>query len=281
MIARKAAALVMGDGLRRSMTTSAAALALLFSGCATAPVEENDGMQDAYLGPTMPLIANPQIAASSLLGLTPNQVRERFGLNPVETETISVARLEGESVVTVIDLNRGGGGCTNQGSARLENPDGRSETADFIFRDGRFAEAWADRWRGGSSRLSAVVVRCYRGSGSRGELDPLTFLIVLPYLPFLAGQEATDEAGRKAAAASLADLRLGEPPPGGLAVYARTPPRQVTVTLTSDGDAEIAIKVHETNYEASASVRDGRVVALVAPPYGPCILGADRALHCS
>lgn len=241
---------------------------------------EDGKVTDDEIGITKPLVSRPQVAVSDLVGLTPNQLRVRFGLPPSDSDYVTNARLDGETVVTVIDVNIGGGGaCTNHGSGRIEDVGSRAgHEPDFVFRDGNLADVTDGRDT--ESSIVEVVLRCHKVGNGDDFTNPFAYVLAAPFLPMAAFYQASYKTKHQAVADALAAFRLGEPPPGGLAAYARIPPKQVTVTLTGEGAAEIAIKVEETNFGAAVSVRDGRVVAIVPPPFISCIFGSDLAFHC-
>jgi hypothetical protein len=235
-------------------------------------------LSDEEIGTTMPVVSQPQAAVADLIGMMPNQLRERFGLEPDDRDFVRMARLEGATLVTLIDIGLAGrGACTNDGGGWLEDARSR-DRPQFEFRGGRLADVLVGA-RSNQSRVVSVALRCVQKTGGH-YVDPVTFMIAAPFLPAIAVQKARYQTRSREAAAVIADLRLGQPPPGGIAAYAASPPAQVTVVPGGEGAAEIVIKVEETNFEAKVNVRDGVVNSIVPPPFKSCVFGDDYAFHC-
>ncbi len=236
-------------------------------------------------GSSRPVVMEPKAAVADLMGMTPNEIRDRFGLNRTDEVYADAARIENGGLVTMLSgpaLSRSGGGCDANGQPAL----GAVRVGDwpqFVFRDGKLTGVALHN--GLSGPVTEVVMRCNERVDAAGEVAAGTVLLVIagaPLAPFmlpgLLNSAASGKPSRKDGVAALAALRLGEPPPGGLAAYAAAPPKAAKVQRSEDGSSAIVIQVDQTNFHATIRVRDGVIVALSAPY--PCLLGQDRALHC-
>jgi hypothetical protein len=133
------------------------------------------------------------------------------------------------------------------------------------------------------SRLT-VVCRIYEWPPPDAEAkadDDRLRALVLATAPQMIASAARIDAQTAELVDALAELRLGEPPPGGAQAWAATHPRLVVV-ISKDGVETIRIRYggSVTPYMTKAILLDGRVVSIEPYALDHCEVRLDRSLLC-
>jgi hypothetical protein len=262
-------------------TLAAVAVALGQSACATVPRSP----------PRRPASFERDIAIGDLIGKSPAEVRERLWVRETDHDYLQEARLgpDGETKVRAsLDLLRDGGSCVAGARLqfRLQGDRGLTSFPRFVFRNGRLDEMLP---LDGDTAFAAdrrITVTCAEGYGANPVEEVLGLAFFGPWAAMVAAGRLPETVARASVRAELAKLRLGEPPPGGLEAYAKTPPADVEVKSQGPGEAVITLYLGHDRTDRRVSpvrvkVADGRVVAIAKEQndFTPCWLD-DRAFHC-
>ncbi len=261
-------------------TLTAAACLLALCACATAP-----------RGFSHPPVLERTVALADLLGQSPAEVRERLLAREPDHDYVSAARLtqDGEVVTREsLDVMRGGGLCAIGSSLRFRLQGDRSLTSfpRFVFQDGRLQKLLPLTGDDPIPADGRIMATCRPPSSSNPADEVLGLAILGPWAAAVAVGRIPETVERASARAELAKLRLGEPPPGGLAAYATSPPAGVQVQLQGTGGAVITVDLGRDRITHRAAVKievaEGRIVSVAKAPlnFVPCWIEIDRAFHC-
>ena len=230
---------------------------------------------------------------SALMGLTADEIRRQLRLQPVDYDYVSEARIEADGAETRVrsarDLAASGGLCARWSDASITLREGetRDAMARYAFRDGVLV---AVRGRADEAPVGAqarLEVFCHENRERGPGYAIPTMIVYAPFIVLGAIGDAPRIGRHIAGLEALADLRLGEAPPGGLAAYRADPPGAVTVRDLEDGATLLTVTLGGRNWRTHpdkvlATVRDGVVVSLAKDrtTYILCALTSERTLRC-
>jgi hypothetical protein len=267
---------------RMLWSLTAASVVLGLSACATV----------RSAPPRRPASFERAVTIADLIGKSSAEVRQRLWAREADHDYLQEARLEpnGEIVVRAsLDLLRGGGACMSgaQLRFRLQGDPRLNSYPRFVFRNDRLQDVLP---LDGDTAIAAdqqIKVTCTEGYGVNPVEETLGLVMFGPWAAMVAVSRLPETVERASVRAELEKLRLGEPPPGGLQAYAKTPPANVDVQLQEPGEAVVTVYLGRDRQTrrvspVRAQVVDGRIIAISKEQgnFTPCWMEADRAFHC-
>jgi hypothetical protein len=231
----------------------------------------------------------PQITWGDLKGLRQQDIRQRLGLPAADDMASFGVALEGDVVVTLLlapmDLVRRP--CGSPAPEGYHAFTRMGEMTLLTFRDGKLVDAVRFNRRDVSLMDQPVEAKC-EVSRVRTFTEELGYgqgamMLALPILlPFALPGLISNNNERNDEIAAFAELRLGEPPPGGLDAFVKAHEKIATVIKISDTETQLRLAIlgnSNQRWQNEAILRDGRVVEL-KPYVQTCLFRADRSLLC-
>jgi hypothetical protein len=222
-------------------------------------------------------------------GMTQDDLRERVGLPPTGRTLASKAHIEDGKVASEVWIMH-----VLLGACR-DAPDGYRGMVDISHNNARLQMA-GDRIAGFDATRSQYgpaadaehpfVVSC-RYSRKATFADTMKdgqagAIVVLPLAPVVLASKSIGEAAESNRYAAFAELRLGEPPPGGLNAWLGRHKAEFKASSPKEDEVEIRFNVGDQSaawQPAAAHFRDGKAVELNVSA-GACVL-RDRSLDCN
>jgi hypothetical protein len=231
------------------------------------------------------------VAVEGLIGLTPEETRQRLRISPPDRNYVTEVRLTGAAEIQIrdsFDMTRSGGVCTSDSAISFQNPANGMQPIypRFLFRDGRLQDVQLGSATSPPAPVQSLDVLC-RSRPKGDPADSLGNLVFAPWAAVAAAGRIPETIDRAAVRGELAKFRLGEQPPEDLQIYALKPPAGVEVRVMAPNDALITVDLGRgppTNRPQLVhfQVVSGRIVAIFKAPdnFVPCWIEADRAFHC-
>jgi hypothetical protein len=220
---------------------------------------------------------------SALLGLSPNEVRERLGLNAVDAHFVSEVKLSDgitTAILTTSDLAARGSRCPRKMNVRLLVPALPSPFGAplFVFEEDRLIavrHASLPLDAAGTANIETDCFDLHQQPTGQGFIG----WAMRPFYPLAAPEVARE----RRAGDDLARLRLGEEPPGGAAAYLDAPPASIQIRRREGNTASLVLRHGEA---VQIEIRNGRVAEIIRGKFestgsgARCALSEDGGLRC-
>jgi hypothetical protein len=244
-----------------------------------------------------------EVPVSGLIGLTPPEVFAALNDSkaPKDQPFVSAAWVDGDQLVTVLnslDLTPIGEDCLMFGvvaglpiaAPRLRFQNGRLVLVDGSPLPHLYFDAASQ-----ATGVQAIRWRCApmrKRSTDEAARNTIANIMGAPFFLTEEAKSSVLKSRGMAGRAALAELKLGEPVPGGIEAFRRKHDDVVRIAFRSEGTVDLDVEMGERRsiqvddadlaYTLHARVRDGRVVGFSKGyliSYLPCVL-ADRTIRC-